>query len=43
MEALSHGLSSDFNLEVNAPHVAELHLSVRVEAVVAAVEGVTVV
>jgi hypothetical protein len=40
---LSDGFSGDLSFEVDSPHVAELNLRVRVEAVVAAVEGVAVV
>jgi hypothetical protein len=43
VEALADGLSSDFELEVLAPHVTELDLSVGEEAIVAAVERVSVV
>jgi hypothetical protein len=40
---LADGLSSNFDLEVDAPHVSELNLGVGVEAIIAAVDGVLVV
>ena len=43
LETLSYGLGCNFCLKVDSPHIAELHLSVGVEAVVAAVERVAVI
>jgi hypothetical protein len=43
LETLANGLGGNLNLEVNAPHVSELNLSVAVEAVVTAVDRVLVV
>lgn len=40
---MADGLSSNFDLEVDAPHVSELNLGVGVEAIIAAVDGVLVV
>jgi hypothetical protein len=40
---LSYSFGSDFSLEVDSPHIAELDLSVRVEAVVTAIEGMTMI
>lgn len=43
LESLSYSFGSDFSLEVDSPHIAELDLSVRVEAVVTAIEGMTMI
>ena len=43
IEALADSLSSDFELEVLAPHVTELDLSIGEETIVTAVEWVSVV